>query len=91
MARLDAQIIRDGLSTGKCDVCRGFASGFWWAGETSIQVCEECALRKLPLLIADSLGQLTRESAERGLREMNEAYWRGIALRRLRERQEVAQ
>ena len=71
--------------TGTCQICGTARSGgYWMAVGVGYEVCGNCAVEKLPLLIADAiaLGPSNETAlAEQALEKVKAAFWRGMAIR----------
>ncbi len=73
----------------QCSVC-GREATACWADHATIAVCPACATDVLPALAADSIdmprdGQRAATAAKRAAERMLASYWRGVALRAVRE------
>jgi hypothetical protein len=73
---------------GKCSFCGAESRSYWWKGGGVFEVCESCALDKLPLLIADATGYRLKDQqqAEAAFDRIGKAFWRGLAIHGMREK-----
>lgn len=69
-----------------CSLCHQHtATGFWMAGG-EISLCRECAVTKIPLLVADAIvaedgnANHIMDTAKHTLEQFAASYWRGIAI-----------
>jgi hypothetical protein len=74
--------------TGNCSICDRPSQAYWMAREVKIfEVCQSCAVNKLPLIagdaLANSLPKPDIRAAEAALGSISRAFWRGLALRLL--------
>lgn len=85
MSTIEDLDIRE-IATGNRSMCGEPSTGFWF-GREPIEICPDC-MEKLPLLFVDSLPsrRLTSWGIEHALHMLTEQFWRGLALRLLRER-----
>lgn len=88
MAHVTPQDISNGHCAGICSLCGGKSAGYWGCDPT-FETCTTCAVSKLPLLIADSLTYANLQHAEGAFMRMEKQFWRGVALRSMRENEEL--
>ena len=67
-----------------CSICGGPATAYW-EGTRRVEVCPRCASDVLPLIIADAITCVSRESAAATEQRVRAAFYRGLMLRLLRE------
>jgi hypothetical protein len=78
---------------GICHICGERSNAMWMCAKADFfEVCSTCAKEKLPLIIADAIGLGTKDqwaAAESALHEVTSAFWRGLAIRGMRENSEL--
>ena len=78
-------------SGGTCSFCDRTVTATWRAGGNVVAVCEDCGVTVLPALASDSIfvpKVRAADEAKRKERELRLHYWRGLALRLIREAEE---